>query len=162
MPYPFYQGYPNYNPMYYQQQLQNMQQMNNSQQNIQSSAQIQNGGFVMVKDINEAMNYPVAPGNSVTFKNENLPYIYTKTLGFSQLDNPIFEKFRLVKEVDEQIEEVVDTTENNVPFVEYVTKEEADNLRTEIDNLRTEINVLKEEINFLKEYIEDSKEVVSA
>ena len=155
MPYPFYQGYPNYNPMYYQQQLQNMQQMNNSQQNIQSSAQIQNGGFVMVKDINEAMNYPVAPGNSVTFKNENLPYIYTKTLGFSQLDNPIFEKFRLVKEVDEQIEEVVDTTENNVPFVEYVTKEEA-------DNLRTEINVLKEEINFLKVYIEDSKEVVSA
>lgn len=155
MPYPYYQGYPNYNPMYYQQQLQNMQQMNNSQQNIQSSPQIQNGGFVMVKDINEAMNYPVAPGNSVTFKNENLPYIYTKTLGFSQLDNPIFEKFRLVKEVDEQIEEVVDTTENNVPFVEYVTKEEA-------DNLRNEINVLKEEINFLKEYIEDSKEVVSA
>ena len=155
MPYPYYQGYPNYNPMYYQQQLQNMQQMNNSQQNIQSSPQIQNGGFVMVKDINEAMNYPVAPGNSVTFKNENLPYIYTKTLGFSQLDNPIFEKFRLVKEVDEQIEEVVDTTENNVPFVEYVTKEEA-------DNLRTEINVLKEEISFLKEYIEDSKEVVSA
>lgn len=155
MPYPYYQGYPNYNPMYYQQQLQNMQQMNNSQQNIQSSPQIQNGGFVMVKDINEAMNYPVAPGNSVTFKNENLPYIYTKTLGFSQLDNPIFEKFRLVKEVDEQIEEVVDTTENNVPFVEYVTKKEA-------DGLRTEINVLKEEINFLKEYIEDSKEVVSA
>lgn len=155
MPYPYYQGYPNYNPIYYQQQLQNMQQMNNSQQNIQSSPQIQNGGFVMVKDINEAMNYPVAPGNSVTFKNENLPYIYTKTLGFSQLDNPIFEKFRLVKEVDEQIEEVVDTTENNVPFVEYVTKEEA-------DSLRTEINVLKEEINFLKEYIEDNKEVVSA
>ena len=155
MAYPYYQGYPNYNPMYYQQQLQNMQQMNNSQQNVQSSPQIQNGGFVMVKDINEAMNYPVAPGNSVTFKNENLPYIYTKTLGFSQLDNPIFEKFRLVKEVDEQIEEVVDTTENNVPFVEYVTKEEA-------DSLRTEINVLKEEINFLKEYIEDSKEVVSA
>lgn len=155
MPYPYYQGYPNYNPMYYQQQLQNMQQMNNSQQNIQSSPQIQNGGFVMVKDINEAMNYPVAPGNSVTFKNENLPYIYTKTLGFSQLDNPIFEKFRLVKEENEQIEPIIERENNNVPFVEYVTKEEA-------DNLRTEINVLKEEINFLKEYIEDSKEVVSA
>jgi hypothetical protein len=155
MPYPYYQGYPNYNPMYYQQQLQNMQQMNNSQQNVQSSPQIQNGGFVMVKDINEAMNYPVAPGNSVTFKNENLPYIYTKTLGFSQLDNPIFEKFRLVKEENEQIEPIIERENDNVPFVEYVTKEEA-------DNLRTEINILKEEINFLKEYIEDSKEVVSA
>lgn len=151
MPYPYYQSYPNYNQMYLQQQLQSMQQPQQANQ----TPQIQNGGFVMVKDINEAMNYPVAPGNSVTFKNENLPYIYTKTLGFSQLDNPIFEKFRLVKEVDEQIEEVADTTENNVPFVEYVTKEEA-------DSLRTEINVLKEEINFLKEYIEDSKEVVSA
>lgn len=155
MPYPYYQGYQAYNPMYYQQQLQNMQQMNNSQQNIQSSLQIQNGGFVMVKDINEAMNYPVAPGNSVTFKNENQPYIYTKTLGFSQLDNPIFEKFRLVKEENEQIEPIIERENDNVPFVEYVTKEEA-------DNLRTEINVLKEEINFLKEYIEDSKEVVSA
>ena len=88
MAYPYFQGYPSYNPMYYQ-QLQNMQQPQ-QQQNNQQAPQIQNGGFIIVKDINEAMNYPVAPGNSVTFKNENQPYIYTKTLGFSQLDQPIF------------------------------------------------------------------------
>ena len=34
MPYPYYQGYPNYNPMYYQQQFQNMQQMFSLQQQL--------------------------------------------------------------------------------------------------------------------------------
>ena len=74
MPYPYYQ-YPNYNQMY-------LQQMQNYQQ-PQQNTQIQNGGFVIVKDINEAQRYPVAPGNSVTFKVESQPYICTKTLGFS-------------------------------------------------------------------------------
>lgn len=68
MPYPYYQ-YPNFNQMYYQQQTQNIQQQ---------TPQIQNGGFVFVKDINEARNYAVAPGNSVTFKIESQPYICTK------------------------------------------------------------------------------------
>lgn len=52
MPYPYYQAYPNYNQMYLQ-QMQNLQQ---SQQQMQTP-QIQNGGFVIVKDVNEAMNY---------------------------------------------------------------------------------------------------------
>lgn len=64
----------------------------------QMQNQIQNGGLVSVRNITEARNYPVAAGNSVTFKDENSPYIYTKTMGFSQLDRPIFEVFRLVKE----------------------------------------------------------------
>ena len=147
MPYPYYQGYPNYNPMYYQQQLQNMQQMNNSQQNVQSSPQIQNGGFVMVKDINEAMNYPVAPGNSVTFKNENLPYIYTKTLGFSQLDQPIFEVFKLVKEDNEWKSDAkpMELTEN-IPVIEYLPLEDADQMRVEMQQMRSEIDFLRETI----------------
>jgi len=151
MAYPFYQNY-QYNPMYYQ-QMQNMQQLNHGQQ---TNPQIQNGGFVMVKDITEAMNYPVAPGNSVTFKNENLPYKYTKTLGFSQLDNPIFEKFRLVKEVDEQPTEIIE--ENNIPeepFVQYVTADEVDILKTQINDLKTQIEDLKIQM-------EESKGVVSA
>lgn len=149
MPYPFYQNYPNYNQMYLQQQLQSIQQ---PQQNNQTP-QIQNGGFVMVKDINEAMNYPVAPGNSVTFKNENQPYIYTKTLGFSQLDQPIFEIFKLVKEENELPKEEI---KEELPVIEYLSIDEAEKLKTEIENLKTEIG-------FLREYIEDDKkEVVSA
>lgn len=147
MTFPYYQNLPLYNQLY-QQQLQNMQQ-----QNVSNVQQIQNGGFVFVKDENEFINYPVAPGNSVTFKNENQPYIYTKTLGFSQLDRPILEKFRLVKE------ELVTNGEEEIqatPQVEYLSLSDAEKLQSELESL-------KDEINFLKEYIEEgNKEATDA
>lgn len=132
MPYPYYQGYPNYNSMFYQQPLQNMQQLNNTQ--------IQNGGFVIVKNINEAMSYPVAPGNSVTFKNESQPYIYTKTVGFSQLDQPIFEVFRLTKE--EQVGEVVE----DVPPIEYMTLEEGLRIKEELEQIKAKIDSMSSDV----------------
>ena len=61
---------------------------------------VQRGGFIRVQNEGEARAYPVAPGNSVTFINENAPYCYTKTVDFSQLDRPKFERYRLVKEED--------------------------------------------------------------
>lgn len=87
---PTYQPYNPYAQQYYQQPIQAQQ--------IQTQPQIQNGGFISVRSEIEARNYPVAPGNSVTFKDENVPYVYTKTMGFSQLDSPVFERYRLVKE----------------------------------------------------------------
>ena len=87
----FQQNYPQYQPGIPGQQIPT---------NSQQPQQIQNGGFVSVRNIEEAFNWPVAPGNSITFKDENSPYVYTKTKGFSQLDQPIFEKYRLVKEED--------------------------------------------------------------
>lgn len=86
-----YSPYQTYQPQFQQQTQQNTQ------------PQIQNSGFVSVRNIEEAFNWPVAPGNSITFKDENSPYIYTKTKGFSQLEAPIFERFRLVKEEDSAI-----------------------------------------------------------
>lgn len=74
----------NYNYPFFQQQLPQMQ--------------AQNSGFVSVRSEAEAMAYPVAYGNSVTMKDETAPYIYTKSMGFSQLDRPIFDKYKLVKE----------------------------------------------------------------
>lgn len=81
----------NYNP-YLQQQTQQAAQ--------QQPQQIQNGGFISAPTEDFARNYPVAPGNSVSFRDEKLPYLYTKTMGFSALDRPVFEKFRLVREED--------------------------------------------------------------
>lgn len=54
--------------------------------------------FISVQSEDEARAWAVAPGNSIMFKNENEPYYYTKTAGFSPLDQPRFEKFRLIKE----------------------------------------------------------------
>ena len=117
-----------YNPNYFPQSY------GQSMGNVPQTPQIQNGGFVMVRSEDEARNYPVAFGNSVTFKDETSPYIYCKTMGFSQLDRPIFEKFRLVKE--EQHQQI----ENKVAESK---KMENDSLRDEITRIWGEIDVLK-------------------
>lgn len=102
---PNYYGQPN--PYYQQMQqqqamMQQNQQMQQAQQNqpVQQMQQptIQQSGLVLIPSEQDARNYPVAPGNSITFKDENAPYCYVKTMGFNQLDRPTFERYRLVKE----------------------------------------------------------------
>ena len=137
-----------YQPFQYQQyqqypQYQNFQQMPQQYQNNmqpQQPQQIQNGGFISVHNIQEAINYPVAPGNSVTFKDENSPYIYVKTKGFSQLEEPIFKKFRLIEENDTQPQESTTTvTEQAVNYADFAKQ-------TEITALWSEIEMLKKQI----------------
>lgn len=143
----YYSPYQNmYNP--YQQYQPNYQQpiQNNIQPSFQQSQQqIQNGGFVSVHNENEARNYPIAPGNSVTFKDENAPYVYTKTQGFSQLDRPVFEKYRLVKEEDYQAQQVAQnspvSSENaqQINNSDYAKKDEITALWSEIETLKSKL-----------------------
>lgn len=97
-----------------------------AQMNTGSAQTIQNGGFISVRSEQEARSYPVAIGNSVTFHDETSPYVYTKTMGFSQLDRPVFKKYKLV---EEKIEEEAPS--------------EVDTLKTDIKKLWCEINALK-------------------
>jgi hypothetical protein len=100
--------------------------------------QIQNGGFVSVRSEMEARNYPVAYGNSITFKDETAPYVYTKTMGFSQLDRPVFEKFKLVREdAQEPISE---------PKTAEVDNSAINGLKDEIGQIWKEIEALKKEV----------------
>ena len=108
MPYPYYQAFQPY-----------------IQQGYQQPQQTNNNGIITVRNKEEAFNYPIAPGNSLTFKNETEPYIYTKTLGFSQLDQPIFEVFRLEKE--ENVE--APKTSFEEPAVQFLTIDEANTLK---------------------------------
>ena len=128
-------AFPQYNP-YYQQPYYAPNQMQNPVQNIVQGATQQNQSSGMIMNIpNEdaARSYPVAPGNSVIFKDENAPYIYTKTMGFSQFDKPVFEKYRLVKEEDEMAQESEDTSI-------------VDELKNEIASLKSEIESIKKKI----------------
>ena len=106
------------------------------QQQATQQPQIQNGGFVSAPNEVFARNYAVAHGTSVTFKDETLPYIYTKTMGFSQMEQPIFEKYRLVKE------EISETSE--------VPAKDNDKLLDSISYLKDEIKALWGEIEGLK------------
>lgn len=133
-----YQQY-GYNP--YQQAFSQQTYPQNYQQSQQSqTGQIQNSGFVSVRNIEEAYNWPVAPGNSITFKDENSPYIYTKTKGFSQLEPPIFERFRLVKEEETQNthSDAQKGTENA-----FNAEEQIKLLWDEIDALKTQYEAVK-------------------
>ena len=154
----FYGPYQNaYNP--YQQFQPNFQQQQQVPNNIQPSfqqsqqaQQIQNGGFVSVHNENEARNYPIAPGNSVTFKDENAPYVYTKTQGFSQLDRPVFEKYRLVKEEEYQPQQVA----QNAPASAEKT-EQASNIDYA---LKSDLKALWDEIEALKKQMPKSQEEI--
>ena len=86
--------------------------------------QQQQQAFVSVRSAQEAMSYPVAPGNSIVFKDETEPYCYVKTMGFNQFDRPSFERYRLVKE------------ENTPAEAEYALKSDLDSLRAEVDSLK--------------------------
>lgn len=132
-------AYSNYGYSQYQQPMYPVPQQLNSpqmQQQVpiqQMPQQMQSGGFMSVRTEQEARNYPVAPGNVMTFKIENQPYVCEKSQGFSQLEGPIFNKYRLVKE-DEVAEP--ETSEATVDI----------DLRKELDDLKEEVRILKEKI----------------
>lgn len=127
-----------YNPYqvnpYYQPQIQPQQQQ--VQQQTMPQQQIQNGGFVIVRSEAEAKNYPVAPGSSITIFNETQPYCYKKTMGFSPLDHPTFERYKIVKE------EVVEEQQAE-QSAEPVWKADFDAFQEQLDDLRKEVQALK-------------------
>ena len=141
----FYNPYQQYG--YYPQNLSTYPQ--NQQQ--QQPMQIQNGGFISVRGEAEARNYPVAPGNSVTFKDETAPYVYTKTMGFSQLDRPTFEKYRLVKE---------DTAVEGSELISKVG-EGTEPINDTLDGIKNEIKAIWAEIEGIKhDYVKISEQTV--
>lgn len=109
---------------------------------------IQNGGFVTVQSEEEARSYPVGHGMSVTFRDENAPYIYTKTLGFGQFDSPAFERYKLTKETTQSTRKggnapVTEKAEDSPP---YVTKGEYEALCEELKDIRRTVEELRREM----------------
>lgn len=124
-----------YQPIYNQQPYVVQQQQQQQQQPT-----IQQSGFVRVQSENEARMYPVAPGNSITFIDENAPYCYTKTMDFSQLDRPKFEKYRLVKEEDQPIQAAQSGEQSgNVSSQGYATKADVEALRGSLNELEEKV-----------------------
>ena len=121
---------PNNYPYY----LQN-QQMQNFQQFVpQNQPQIQSP-FISVKSEAEARNFPVGFGHVVSFKDENAPYVYTKAMGFSQSDKPVFEKYRRESDEDESVKEEC----------------HCNGLKEQLSSLETQIVSMQRDIDFLKE-----------
>ena len=121
-----YQYYPNY--MYPQQPQAQQQQAPRQEQS----------GFISVNGEQQARDWPIAPGNSLTFKDETAPYIYTKT-SYSQFDIPVFEKYRLTKEEDPQ------------------AQSGSEELKQAVQRIENELNDIKDGYKLLKDELEEMK-----
>lgn len=151
--YPTYPTYPQYQP---QQAQQPMPQAQTPQTPQQLPPQIQNGGFISAPSEQYAREYAVAPGNSVTFKNENAPYCYTKTMGFSPFEQPIFKKYRLVEE-----EDVPAPASSEMPTerkdTSFVTRAEFDGIAGEIQTITNNMDGFVNDIDILRKEIAELK-----
>lgn len=126
MVYPYFpQNYPNYQPMPYLPQL----NQNNSHDNE----------FVHVQHENQAREWSLIPGQSKTFINDNAPYCYTKSMPLSQLEPPVFKRFRLIEEPDSpQIAPEPDIQPQSIDLSEYMTKAEFEPFKALLDRIGKE------------------------
>lgn len=146
-PQPYYQPMPMMQPAPMAQQMpmqQPAQQQPIQQQQPQPQYPVVQGGFVRVRNENDARTYFVAPGNSVTFINEDSTYVYTKTVEMNQLDRPKFEKYRLVKEDDDAPAPVEAPRKPvEVPtqdLSKFATKTDVEAFKAEIEAIRADVD----------------------
>lgn len=144
--YPQY-GYQPQQPQMPQQMAQQIpQQM--AQMPQQPVQQIQNGGFLAAPNEEYVRSYPVALGNCVTFKIEGKPYVMEKSMGFSQLDSPKIEKYKLVKEEPEEMSDLPENGKN-------------ENMANILDGLINEIEAIKADVKVIKEKLKSMTKPVS-
>lgn len=140
-----YGGYssPIYSSNYGQPQMMVSQVPQIQQTQQPQQLQIQNGGFMVVPSEDIARTYPVAPGNCVTFKIEGKPIVMEKSMGFSQLEAPRIDRYRLVHE-----EDVPNDTEKsqNESKTAGLDNKLIDVIKDEIKDIWGEINKLKDQI----------------
>lgn len=114
----------------------------------------QNGSFIHVPSEQTAREWPLGPGDSATFVNDNAPYCYTKTMGMSQLDPFIFKRYRIIEEdastpePDAKSEEpkVNYLTKDDVSMIfdEYVRKDTLEPIEKRLDEVYRKLEKLKE------------------
>lgn len=142
MNYPNYYYPTQYVQPVYQPQIPMQSQQASQAQNPQAK-QVQNTGFIMVRSEEEAYNYPVAPGNCVSFKVENEPIVIEKSMSYSQLETPRIDRYRLVREDIVEPPAIIDSME--------VSHTASDELKTE---LMDELQTIRHEIEGIKKKLD--------
>lgn len=103
--------------------------------------------FIPVHSDGEVLASPVAPGNTVYFKHETEPYVYTKSMGMSQFEIPQIKKYQL-KEIEMNNSAATDNKQANESQPKYL-------LESDIQPILDELRQCKEELNNLKAKLEE-------
>ena len=150
--------YPQYYPQYQQfQQYSNAQNQQNQQAQPPQNVPFLQSGLVSIPSEADARNYPVAYGQSVSFRDENAPYLYTKTMGFSQLEPPRFEKYRIVKE-DGSAPQEAPSDESKDKLSSYAEKSDIEAIRAEIKAIKDNVSKLMEKKKKREVIVDDDDE----
>lgn len=127
--YPQYQNYPQYPYPQYQ---------NNAQ-----AAPPQISAPISVRAEKEARDWPIAPGNSLTFIDESAGYVYTKT-SLNQFDRPKFVKYRLVRE--DAAEAANDSQQDSKTYA----------LQSDVDAISGAVKEIKSELEHVRARLTDA------
>ena len=121
----------NYNPypvQYPQVMGQNMQMQ---------QTQPQSSSFIHVQSETQAREWAVAPNTSITFIDDTKPYCYTKSMGASLLEPPVFKRFKLVEEdISDNTTNQSTTTTQQIDLSEYLTKAEFEEYKSVIEDMQ--------------------------
>lgn len=122
------------NPYY--PQYQNLQAQQRQEQLNQVFANSYN--YIFTRDRSEAEGWPIAPGNTLVFKDQNGAYFYTKSLGFGPNEKPIFISYKREDFVEPVQSEQVEQNSFKEQFDKYKssTDLEISSLKTSLDEIR--------------------------
>ena len=94
--------------------------------------------IIHVQNENQAREWSVALGNSVTFIDDNRPYCYTKSMGMSQLEPPVFKRFRLEEETDDVAPQPAPSDSSaQIDMSLYMTKSEFEPFKAIIEDMQS-------------------------
>lgn len=93
--------------------------------------------FMSIRGRDIAVNYPIAPNNTIIFKDEMSPYIYVKSMGFSPLEKPMMEIYKKEEPIQTQ-EGTPETKEDNSTIQK---------LQTDIEGILDDIEGIKQKLN---------------
>lgn len=106
---------------------------------------VDSNSLVPIHSEQEVFNYPVAPGNSVSFKNENEPYLYVKTMGFSQFDRPEIVKYKLIKEdIGNSNTEPIENTPSQI---KGLSEDDLKPILDDIQQVKKDIAIIKKRLD---------------
>lgn len=127
-----------FNPFFNQYQQAQMQQYQPNMMMPQNMAmqQPQNSTIIHVQSEAQAREWTVAPNSSVTFIDDSSPYCYTKSMGMSMLEPPVFKRFRLVEEEAEQTVQEPVQLNPQIDTSAFMTKEEFEPYKTIIEEMQ--------------------------
>lgn len=119
-----------------------MQQYQQNMQMQQPQPQAQSNAIIHVPSEEVARRWDVAPNSSVTFIDDSKPYCYTKSMGMSMLEAPVFKRFKLVEETEpapvseEQTASDQQTPISQIDLSAYMTKAEFESYRAIIEDMQ--------------------------